>query len=183
MDFGCGLGQDGLHFAKALGLEVVFADIVPSNVKLTNRYAVIWRVLTKSVHVDDPKSFDFTQKFGLIFANGVLHHSPEAKEIVQNLKCFLNINGLFIVMLYTKEHYKVVGARSIDEYAMKSESPAPVPTINPYTEYYDVKKAQELFEGFMLIDQWTTHNERFGWYCFKMLPQEMAVASENDNDM
>jgi SAM-dependent methyltransferase len=167
MDFGCGLGQDGLYFAKTLGLHVVFADIVPSNVELTNRFARIWGVSTRSVLVDAPQSFDFGQEFDLIFANGVLHHSPEAKGIVQNLKRFLSPDGIFIVMLYTRRHYKRTGARNMNDYALKSESSAPVPVFNPYTDYYDLEKAQKLFEGYRLIDQWTTYNDLFGWYCFK----------------
>jgi SAM-dependent methyltransferase len=168
MDFGCGLGQDGLYFAKTLGVQVVFGDIVPSNVKLTSRFANIWGISTESVLIDDPKTFDVGRKFDLIFSNGVLHHSPEARDIVRNLKRFLTPHGLFIVMLYTRKHYERAGARDIHDYAVKSEASAPIPVSNPYTEYYDLEKAQKLFEGCIILDQWTTYDDLFGWYCFRI---------------
>jgi SAM-dependent methyltransferase len=171
MDFGCGLGQDGLYFAKSLGLGVIFADIVPSNVELTSRFAGIWDVPTESVLVEDPTSFNFGKTFDLIFANGVLHHSPEAKEIVRNLKRFLHSEGIFIVMLYTKKHYERARAKNMDDYALKSEASAPLSLFNPYTEYYDLEKTLKLFEGCTLMDQWTTYNDLFGWYCFKNTPE------------
>jgi hypothetical protein len=116
MDFGCGLGQDGLHFARKLGLRVTFADIVPSNAALTAR--------------------------------------------------FLNPNGLFVVMLYTASHFARTGAATLDEYAVKSEAPAPIEVANPYSDFYDVPKAVSLFEGFDLLDQWAGYKELFGWYVF-----------------
>lgn len=167
LDFGCGLGIDGVYFSTNLGIQVVFTDISPSNVKLTSRYAIIWNISTKSVYIDDSKSFDFGEKFDLIYANGVLHHIPEPKPVVDNLQRFLNANGLFIVMLYTEEHYKVKLAQNLAHYAARSESSAPIPIVNPYSTHYDVAKTTELLEGCSLIDQWTTNKGQFGWYCFR----------------
>ena len=167
MDFGCGLGVDGVYFSINLGIQVTFADISLSNVKLTDRYAQIWNIPTKSVYIDDPTSFDFDDKFELIYANGVLHHVPEPKPVVDNLRRFLNPEGLFIVMLYTKEHYASKRAENVYHYAVRSEAPAPIAITNPYSDYYDTAKAVELFEGCSLIDQWKTNRDRFGWYCFR----------------
>lgn len=167
LDFGCGLGVDGVYFSINLGIQVTFADISLSNVKLTDRYAQIWNIPTKSVYIDDSTSVDFGDKFDLIYAHGVLHHIPEPKPVVDNLQRFLNSNGLFIVMLYTKEHYAGKSAENIHHYAVRSESPAPTAITNPYSCYYDTAKAVALFEGCSLIDQWATNRDRFGWYCFK----------------
>jgi len=167
LDFGCGLGVDGVYFSTNLGIQVTFADISLPNVKLIDRYAQIWNILTKSVYIDDATSFDFGDKFDLIYANGVLHHIPEPKPVVDNLKRFLNSDGLFIVMLYTQEHYVGKSAENIYHYAVRSEAPAPIAITNPYSDYYDTAKAVELFEGCSLIDQWATNRNRFGWYCFK----------------
>ena len=167
MDFGCGLGQDGLHFARALGLRVTFADIVPSNAALTARFANIWNVDTRAVEIsDNPETFDFTETFDVVYSCGVLHHSPVAKAIVRNLARFLNPNGLFVVMLYTASHFARTGAATLDEYAVKSEAPAPIEVTNPYSDFYDVPKAVSLFEGFDLLDHWAGYKELFGWYVF-----------------
>lgn len=171
LDFGCGLGQDGVYFAKTLRVQVTFADIVLSNIKLTERYSQIWGTPTKSIYIDcDPKEFQFPEIYDMIFANGVLHHTPEAKEIVQNLKRFLKPHGLFICMLYSRKHFEATGARTLEEYAMLSEGVAPIP--NPYSDFYDVEKAKKVFGGFKLIETFTTHKGKFGWYVFRKLEDE-----------
>ena len=165
LDFGCGLGQDGVYFSKLHGIHVTFADIVPSNIKLTERYSKIWGIPTKAVYIDNPKTFQFPEVYDMIFANGVLHHTPEAKEIAQNLEKFLKPKGFFVCMLYTKKHFKATGAKTIEEYALLSEGAAPV--SNPYSDYYDLEKAEKLFEGFKLVETFETHKGKFGWYVWK----------------
>ena len=49
LDFGCGMGSDGVYFSKLLGLKVTFADIVPSNVEIVKRYSKIWNIPTKAI--------------------------------------------------------------------------------------------------------------------------------------
>ena len=167
LDFGSGLGVDGVFFSKNLGTQVVFADISPSNVKLADRYASIWNIPARSVYLDDSTSFDFGEKFDLIYANGVLHHIPEPKPVVDNLKRFLNAGGFFIVMLYTGEHYRAKSAENLAHYAVRSEGPAPIAIINPHSDYYDPNKTLSIFENCSLLDHWTTNKGQFGWYCFK----------------
>jgi len=94
----------------------------------------------------------------------VLHHTPRAKEIVENLKRFLRPNGLFICMLYTQKHFKATGAKTLREYAMLSEGDP----RNPYSDYYDTDKARRLFSGFDLLEVFQTYGKKFGWYVFEV---------------
>ena len=166
LDLGCGLGQDGVYFALNLGVHITFADIIKTNVDLVARYSRTWNIQTDSIYINsDPKYFAFPEVYDMIYANGVLHHSPEAKEIVQNLSCFLKPQGLFICMLYTPEHFRATRSKNLKEYARRSEAHAPIE--NPYSDYYDGKKAKALFEDFFLLDSWTTHRGKFGWYVFQ----------------
>jgi len=168
LDFGCGVGQDGVYFSKKLKIKVTFADIVKSNVELTSKYSRIWDIQANSIYVDrDPESFAFPETYDLIFANGVLHHSPDARQIVANLKKFSDTWSLFICMLYTPKHFKSTRAKTLEEYARLSEARSRMK--NPYSDYYDLGKAKKLFEDFSLIDHWTTHNGKFGWYVFKKM--------------
>jgi len=166
LDFGCGFGQDGVYFSKTLGIEVTFADIVKNSVKLTDRYNRIWNIKTKSIYISsDPKDFRFPEVYDVIFANGVLHHTPEAREIVKNLTRFLKPKGLFICMLYTPKHFKSRHVKTIKEYALASEGSAPL--LNPYTDYYNLEKAKMLFKGYVLLESFTTNKGKFGWYVWK----------------
>jgi 2-polyprenyl-3-methyl-5-hydroxy-6-metoxy-1,4-benzoquinol methylase len=166
LDFGCGLGQDGVYFTKTLDIKVDYADIVLSNIKLVSRYSKIWGIKTNGIYIsDDPKKFIFPDIYDAIFSNGVLHHTPEAKEIIWNLRKFLKSDGLFICMLYTKKSFQETKSKNINEYAILSESIAPI--INPYSDFYTLDKAKKIFKGFNLLESFFNYNERYRWYIFR----------------
>ena len=169
LDFGCGLGQEGLYFAKECGVEVTFADISPSNIELTKRFPRIWNVNTKSSYIDNPLTISFPEKFDLIMAIGVLHHTPQAKLIAANLRQFLNEDGFLILMLYTKHHYARRKVKTLADYALKSEALPPAKIVNPYSDYYDVEKVKKVFEGYEIERNFTTNKETFGWYFLKKI--------------
>jgi len=171
LDFGCGVGTDGLLFALR-GVKVTFADISKENVELVSRYSKIFGVNSEAVWIDtDPANYVFPESYDMIFSNGVLHHTPDAKKVVVNLAKHLKKDGCFIVMLYTPKHYvESVGSlncflrsANLGLYARKSESNPD----NPYSDFYDKEKAKQLFEGFTLVSCWTTFNGKFGWYDFR----------------
>jgi 2-polyprenyl-3-methyl-5-hydroxy-6-metoxy-1,4-benzoquinol methylase len=169
LDFGCGVGQDGVYFAVKCPhlLEVTFADIVESNVKLVSNYARIFGIRSKSLLIESPENQSLPETYDMIFANGVLHHTPRARQIVLNLKRHLRSNGLFVCMLYTPEHFRSRHVRNLREYAFLSEGrlPRSAETVfNPYSDFYDEAKARKLFEGFELLDHFMTHQKKFGWY-------------------
>jgi len=171
LDFGCGVGTDGLLFALR-GVKVTFADISKENVMLVSRYSKIFGVNSEAVWIDtEPSTYVFPESYDMIFSNGVLHHTPDAKKVVVNLAKHLKKDGCFIVMLYTPKHYvESVGSlncflrsANLGLYARKSESNPD----NPYSDFYDKEKAKQLFEGFTLVSCWTTFNGKFGWYDFR----------------
>jgi 2-polyprenyl-3-methyl-5-hydroxy-6-metoxy-1,4-benzoquinol methylase len=176
LDFGCGIGQDGVYFALNCPhtLEVTFADIVESSVKLVSNYARIFGIHSKAILMENPETQSLPEEYDMMFANGVLHHTPRARRILLNLKRHLGTDGLFVCMLYTPEHFKSRQARNLREYAFLSEGrlPKSAETVsNPYSDFYDEAKARKLFEGFELLDHFTTHQKKFGWYVLTPNPK------------
>lgn len=161
LDFGCGVGGDGVWLSQKLGVKVTFADISPSNVELVKRYSKIWGIPTKAVHVDNSETFTFPESYDMIFADGVLHHISAAGKVVENLTRCLKPHGLFVCMLYTFKHY--LDHEGHLGYAARSEANP----NNPYSRCYSEKQAIELFKGFNLLDQWETYNQMFGWYVWR----------------
>jgi 2-polyprenyl-3-methyl-5-hydroxy-6-metoxy-1,4-benzoquinol methylase len=169
LDFGCGTGQDGVYFATKCPhtMKVTFADIVESNIKLVSSYARIFNIHSNAMLIENPETDNFSEDYDMILANGVLHHTPRARQTVMNLKRYLKPNGLFVCMLYTPEHFKSTHARNLREYAFLSEGRLPKSTkstFNPYSDSYDKAKAEKLFEDFRLLDHFTTCRGGFGWY-------------------
>lgn len=172
LDFGCGIGQDGVYFATRCphAIKVIFTDIVESNVKLVSRYARIFNIRSNAMLIENLETESFLEAYDMILANGVFHHTPKARQIVLNLKRYLEPNGLFICMLYTSEHFKSRRARSLREYTFLSEGVLPKSAksiFNPYSDFYDKAKVEKLFEGFKLLDHFTTHEKKFGLYVWR----------------
>lgn len=89
MDFGCGYGIEALQFCKS-GNEVVISDIHPSNI------AAATRVLKLSGF-----SPAVPGKVDIFYSNGVLHHSPQIREILKGAVGNLNDGGEIRLLLYT----------------------------------------------------------------------------------
>jgi len=169
LDFGCGIGQDGVYFTINCPhtMKVTFADIVESNVKLASRYSRVFNIRSDAIRIENPETESFTEAYDMVLANGVLHHTPKARQIVLNLKRWLKTNGIFVCMLYAPEHFKSRRARNLREYAFLSEGRLPESaksTFNPYSDFYDKAKAEKLFKGFKLLEHFTTNQKKFGWY-------------------
>lgn len=169
LDFGCGVGADGVRFAKDLGIEVTFADIVESNVKLVSRYPGVFGINSRTLLIDKSEEFVFPEVYDMIFSDGVLHHIPNAFKVVENLRKYLRTNGLFIAMLYSPKLYTESGAKNLSEFRALSEGRTPrgAKVFNPYSTVYDEDEAKQLFAGFELVDSLRTYDDLYGWYVFK----------------
>jgi 2-polyprenyl-3-methyl-5-hydroxy-6-metoxy-1,4-benzoquinol methylase len=88
-DFGCGFGIEALQFAKS-GNEVLLSDIFPSNVQAAER------VLRLSGYTPAPDG-----PVDVFYSNGVLHHSPQMRELLEKEVANLNPGGEVRLLLYS----------------------------------------------------------------------------------
>lgn len=109
LDFGCGTGVEALELALA-GNRVDLADVSVDNLHLAVRvialYAgrirhdhplTIYRVLGEAPYIDaDPSSYD------VFHCNGVLHHIPWARQIMERAHQILRPGGIARLMLYSE---------------------------------------------------------------------------------
>ncbi len=89
MDFGCGYGIEALQFCKS-GNEVVLSDIHPGNVKAAEK---VLRV--SGYEPAEPGKVD------IFYSNGVLHHTPLIREILEEAVENLNDGGEIRLLLYS----------------------------------------------------------------------------------
>lgn len=114
LEIGCGVGTQTLEFLKA-GARVDAIDLSSKSVRLTySRCKAEYEQLGISSHFDiglevficnaeenlpvchDPRGYD------LIYAFGVLHHSPNPRKIIELAYSRLKSGGEFRLMLYAK---------------------------------------------------------------------------------
>jgi ubiquinone/menaquinone biosynthesis C-methylase UbiE len=104
LEIGCGLGTDGVQFAKA-GAEYTGVDLTSAAVDLARRNFEL-RGLKGTFQTSDAERLDFPDaSFDLVYSHGVLHHTPDTQLAIDEVYRVLRPGGQAIVMLYHRESY------------------------------------------------------------------------------
>ena len=104
LEIGCGLGTDGAQFAKA-GADYTGVDLTEAAVQLARRRFEL-DGLPGHFETADAESLPFAdESFDLVYAHGVLHHTPDTARAVSEIYRVLRPGGRAIVMLYHRDSY------------------------------------------------------------------------------
>ena len=101
LEFGCGIGQDGILFAEA-SFEVTLADLPGKTFDFAK-----WRVNKRGVNIFFTNSNELKEKYDGILCFDVLEHVWEPKEIVEYLNHHLQSGGILLITAHfehTGEH-------------------------------------------------------------------------------
>jgi 2-polyprenyl-3-methyl-5-hydroxy-6-metoxy-1,4-benzoquinol methylase len=106
LEFGCGSGLDALHMTQR-GAIVTACDIVPNNVRLTDKVLDFEGSLSGAVLLESYDDIPLYGKFDMVFSNGVLMNiQPDKIEyVVEQLKSVLKPGGVLMCMVYTDVYY------------------------------------------------------------------------------
>ena len=105
---------------------------------------------------------------------GILHHTPYSKQIIINLKEFLRLNGIFLVMLYNKHYKKRLALKRC--YTINNETFGELTDHtrnrikNPFSEDFDDEKVLKSFgnDFNLFLSNYPTHDYNF--YEFRYQP-------------
>jgi len=104
LEIGCGLGTDGVQFAKA-GAEYTGVDLTAAAVDLARRNFEI-RGLAGVFQTADAERLGFPDaSFDVVYSHGVLHHTPDTQQAINEIHRVLKPSGRAIVMLYHRHSY------------------------------------------------------------------------------
>ena len=125
LEIGCGLGTDGVRFAKA-GADYTGIDLTDAAIELARKRFEL-SGLRGELRVSDAENLDFAdESFDLVYSHGVLHHTPDIARAVSEIHRVLKPGGRAIVMLYHRDSYNYrVGIRILRRAGarlLKSES-------------------------------------------------------------
>ena len=125
LEIGCGLGTDGVQFAKA-GADYTGVDLTDAAIELARKRFEV-SGLRGELRVSDAENLDFAdESFDLVYSHGVLHHTPDIARAVSEIHRVLKPGGRAIVMLYHRDSYNYrVGIRVLRRAGsrlLKSES-------------------------------------------------------------
>ena len=104
LEIGCGLGTDGARFARA-GALYTGVDLTEAAVGLARRRFEL-EGLPGEFRVADAEALEFEdESFDLVYSHGVLHHTPDARAAVREIRRVLSPAGRAVVMLYHRDSY------------------------------------------------------------------------------
>jgi len=143
LEIGSGAGIDALTMAKH-GAKVTCCDIVNSNIELCKRlFSINGLDGNFIVSKEGYDKEEFPDIYDIVYAYGVLHHIPEAKNVVDSLKKY---TSEFIVMLYTDK--------------LQRDFPCAV-NEGVYTTFYDLESTKRLFSDWKIVEFTPFHSRYY----------------------
>jgi ubiquinone/menaquinone biosynthesis C-methylase UbiE len=152
LEIGVGLGADHQGFALA-GARLSGIDLTERAVSLT-RHRLSLFGLQSALSVGDAENLSFTDaEFDLVYSWGVIHHTPNTAQAVEEIRRVLRPGGIARVMIYHK--WSLVGYMLWARYALGRLRPwITLSEVysryleSPGTKAYSVTEARRLFGRF-----------------------------------
>lgn len=149
LEVGVGMGADYLEWLKA-GAVVTGVDLSAVSLERARQRCEV-AGLTPDLRVSDAEHLPFTDStFDIVYSYGVMHHSPDTPQCIQEARRVLKPGGQLRIMVYHHPsltglmlwlRYGMVRGKSLRETAFERlESPG--------TKTYTLREARELLEGF-----------------------------------
>ena len=100
LEIGVGMGADHLRFAEASPDRLIGLDLTPRAVTLTRQRAAALGAEV-DVFVGDAEHLAFPDDvFDLVYSWGVLHHSPDTRAAIREVRRVLRPGGVARIMVY-----------------------------------------------------------------------------------
>ena len=102
LEVGCGIGTDGIEFARN-GARYVGVDLTPKSIELAKERFALFGVAGRFEVANAEEWLPFPDKsFDHVYSFGVIHHSPAPERIVREIYRVLRPGGTLTVMLYNR---------------------------------------------------------------------------------
>lgn len=140
LEIGCGIGTDGINFARS-GANYTGLELSDLSLRIAQERFEIFKQ-NGNFLLGDAESADekFDGKtFDLIYSFGVIHHTPNIMNALRSIKRLCHGGSTVLIMIYAKDSYKQA---MIDIGLDQPEAQYGCPIANSYT----TQEAVEMFE-------------------------------------
>lgn len=161
LEIGGGLGTDLAQFARH-GARTTDLDLSLGHLRLAEENFRLRGLRGRFVHHDAERLPFDDETFDVVYSNGVIHHTPNTRAVVREIRRVLRPGGKAIVMVYAEHslHYwrNLVWAIGIKEEALRTYSMGEIMSrsversdnagARPLVKVYTPRRLRSLFEGF-----------------------------------
>ena len=132
LEIGCGLGTEGINFAKH-GADYTGTDLSIESLNLAQNRFKVYNQKGRFFqgNAENLSSFVNVEKYDLIYSFGVIHHSPKPNLIIDQIYKYMDDSTILKIMLYAKNSWKNY---MIDAELDQPEAQYGCPIANTYTE-------------------------------------------------
>lgn len=160
LEIGGGIGTDLSQFARH-GARVTDLDLSAGHLALAQENFQRRGLQGTFIH-HDAESLPFDDStFDVVYSNGVLHHTPNTRNVVQQIRRILKPGGQAIIMMYAEHsiHYwrELVTTLGLDRDLLKNHSMGEIMSryveisqndARPLVKVYTAARLKRLFNGF-----------------------------------
>jgi glycosyltransferase involved in cell wall biosynthesis/ubiquinone/menaquinone biosynthesis C-methylase UbiE len=159
LEIGGGVGTDLSQFARH-GARVTDLDLSAGHLQLAQENFAARGLEGRFVHHDaETLPFD-DESFDLVYSNGVLHHTPNTRQVVQEIRRVLRPGGRAIVMMYAENslhYFKLAWNLGLEKERFTKLSMGDIMSryveithndARPLVKVYTARRLRALFDGF-----------------------------------
>ena len=133
LEIGCGIGTDAINFTRA-GALYTGVELSTESLSIAQKRFDVYG-LKGSLFVADAEKLDRSlpkKNFDLIYSFGVLHHTPNLSEALQQIVKFSSSETIIKIMVYAKNSWK---QKMIDIGLDQPEAQFGCPIANSYEKH------------------------------------------------
>lgn len=185
LEIGCGIGTDTINFARA-GAFVTAVDLSDESLKIAKRRAEVFGLQDEieffHANAEELASHVPPRKYDLVYSFGVIHHTPNPRSAVVQIRDYMTASSELRMMLYAKQSWKNIMIQAGFD---QPEAQSGCPVALTFTR----REIRDLLEGFDILEIRQDHIfpfviEKYVKYeyeiapWFSAMPQEMFKALE-----
>jgi 2-polyprenyl-3-methyl-5-hydroxy-6-metoxy-1,4-benzoquinol methylase len=146
LEVGCGIGTDAINFARA-GANYTGVELSEVSLALTRKRFQLYGLqgTFHNCNAEQLTSALGPEPFDLVYSFGVIHHTPDQRAVIEQIRQVIRNDGELRIMLYAKYSWKSV---MIDAGFDQPEAQSGCPIATTYS--YDM--VEDLLSGLFRIE-------------------------------
>ena len=163
LEVGCGMGTDLLQFARG-GAICTGVDLTPRSIEISRQRFNMYGAPGAFLIADGERLPFQDNSFDVVYANGVLHHTPDTAGAVREIHRVLRQGGMAKVMLYYRHSLNYWGEMMLHRgvlrgQLLRGDTPEQImgrfvevgEETDPLVKVYSRSQARQLFKSFRTI--------------------------------